>query len=609
MDREKWLAIKVGASTSTPATSQVIRSGFSALGAGAVNHVRGASTVIGFQVGGVWLGTLQTAGITYDAISVPNVASNVKEGEPRIPQEGAYVAIPDVAENVTVTLVDRKMIPLAGTFKLRPVPEEITESDYVGGRQRFNPKSTIYDSDDEYPGKDFDFVGVRKVGGVTVAHLVVYYAQYKPKSGALAVVESVKLRVAYDIPAGAGITKIRHPSKPISRVSILDIESACDSGGPGSAASTPRAAPLPCAMREDVSAAGIGGAPNPPVTLKCEGQRAEYLIITIDSLLEAVGPLYKAKSKAPHTAIVTTTTTIQNEFPAKTLQDAIKDFLVWASLHWDQEVPLRYVVLAADTNKIPARPIDPPPIFQDIKYLSDHNYADLGGSWAPELAVARIPTNDKDIMHKVCVNLASYLDRRRRGPDGWKDRVLLVAPQGPGFDFEACSERIKTDIGSRFQTVTLYGATAQSVIDKMNEGALIVNYLGHGDPSSWGTTPERLLQSSDVCRLQNHAYPPMVFCICCENAEIEQHQPPAMVKAFLLHDNSVAVVGASTFSITTLNELFDGYLFQAINEGQITAGDIFVFAKSQLVKNHPDLNTYQTVMMYMLFGDPSAEVI
>ena len=101
----------------------------------------------------------------------------------------------------------------------------------------------------------------------------------------------------------------------------------------------------------------------------------------------------------------------------------------------------------------------------------------------------------------------------------------------------------------------------------------------------------------------------MVFCICCENAEIEQHQPPAMVKAFLLHDNSVAVVGASTFSITTLNELFDGYLFQAINEGQITAGDIFVFAKSQLVKNHPDLNTYQTVMMYMLFGDPSAEVI
>jgi len=598
MKREKWLATRPGVARDTPATRSIVKSGFGELVVSAVEHVRTASTIITFQVGGVWQGTFQTAATRYDVISIPNAGSGSKKGAPTIPLEGVYVAIPDVSQNLRATVIDKRMHNLPGTFRLCPMPRHLVENKAVV--EEYNQDIAIYESNDEYPGRDFDFsdIKIKKVAGATVAHLIVYFAQYRPQSGTLAVVDSLSIQISYDIPAGVSITKMRRPPAPLLRNRILDIENALDRTGSLPSTDMTPAAALQSAAPKRARASGKDRAPASAANLRVPGIRAEYVIITTDSLLNAVEPLRKAKSLAPHTAIATTTTMIKREFRAASLKESIKEFLQWSWEHWDERP--QYVVLAGDIDKIPA---DEATSCWSTKCLSDHYYANLFGSLEPELAVARIPTNDQDIMRKVCRKLASYSTTRRR-------KVVLVSGSG---DYRICSEEIKSEIDRkrRFKVTTLYDdqANRKNVIDKMNSGPLIVNYCGDGEAQCWAS--KNGLRTSDIRRLHNDRYPPMVFCVCCKNAEIKNRGHDTVVEAFLLEGKCIAVLGASDYMPTPPNDKFDRYLFQAIlNEGQVTPGGIFQTAKSLMVQNSlDDQDSSQVVNMYMLFGDPSAEVI
>lgn len=625
---QEWIPVKRQAKEGSASVKKVRKSGIRAPRGTTPDQARRGVTLITYETGGVWKGTFDHNQVTYDTLAVPKAATISEEGAPEIPQEGLYVAVPDGAANVSIAIIDKKMQPLPGTWKLRPAPKPITEEEYIAGKEEYLPKSELYESDDEYPGRDFDFLGLKVLDGVTVAHLIVYLAQYKPLSGSLSVVEKMTIEIGYDVPPRTDRAVKKQLIRPIVGDMILDFENVLEkereidipdseedgedqppesAGWLGSDGLTldPEMTRRPPVPYEPFTPVEPLPHPHPPFPaiplLKRKNIVCEYVIVTPNSLRQSVGPLLQAKSGWPYHAMVATTETISSEFPATSLKKSIKDFLSWAWDNW--RCPPRYVVLAGDSDTIPVHMWS----VGGHSYASDHYYADIHGSLAPEIVVSRIPTSNATTMRQVCQRLAGY--ENLRGPDwgGWQNEVILVAYQSPTY--KQCSDSIAATIAPRFRVTKRYGdsSTKEQVIDKMNSGVLVANYRGHGSKTAWSSSNG--LGTQEIRGLNNESRPPMVFCIACQNAWIDDPNTETVVETFLREGKAVAVLGATRSSPTYANNDFDNYLFQGVMEGEISPGRIVQRAKTLMVLNHGNSSTHQQdVVMYMLFGDPTARV-
>jgi hypothetical protein len=575
------------------------------------------STQVVYEAGGMWKGTIQHAQTTYDVISEPRASVTTEEGAPQIPQEGILVAVPKGAKNLAAKLISKEMQAAPGKWKLKPAPKPIIEAQYIAGKEEIRPNSKIYSSDNEYPGKDFDFLGLRTVDGIPVAHLILYLAQYKPLSGTLSLVKSMTIEISYDVPPQADAVPKKRVASPMASI-ILDEENIKVSEATAKAAVGAIATPFHVSLAkatgltpstifttQPVASALKPGAVVAPVhlaKLKLTTVISEYVIVAPNAMKTSVDPLLKAKSGWPHYAMFAATEDITKEFPAASLKESIKAFLAWAWDNWT--VPPRFVVLAGDTDTIPVDLVT----IGGTTYASDHYYADIHGSYAPEIVVSRLPTSDAAKMLQICQQLANYANLR--GPDwgGWENEVLLVAYQLSVY--MDCSNDIANDIAPRFKVTKKYGdtTTKQQVMDELNAGVIIANYRGHGSKTAWLSANG--ISTADIKTLNNGSMPPMVFNVCCENGWIDDNTLEVVVETFLREGKAVVVLGASRDSPTYANNDFDNYLFQAIMDGATTPGDIFKRAKTLMVVNYPASTEHkEDVAMYNLFGDPTARVV
>ncbi len=83
-----------------------------------------------------------------------------------------------------------------------------------------------------------------------------------------------------------------------------------------------------------------------------------------------------------------------------------------------------------------------------------------------------------------------------------------------------------------------------------------------------------------------------------------------VVEAFVREGKCVATLGASRDSPTQANNDFDVFLWNAVmDSGEVTPGAMVQRAKAMMIANFPNSNAHKLdVEMYMLFGNPAAEV-
>lgn len=587
MNDKVWVPIKKGAPADAPAAKTVRKSGLAAVRGVAFDQVEHRTTTVTYALGGLWQGAFTFRNQNYDTLAAPRGGAVTEEGAPELPQEGIFVAVPNGATNISVRLVRKTMQQLDGVWRVKPAPKPITEAEYIAGKEEYRPRPEIYDSDNEYPGKDFDYLGLKSLEGVPVAHVLIYLAQYKPRSGSLSVVKSMTLEIGYDVPPQTDAVPRARSLEPMLGDMILDFDNV-------------QQIPMDSAVSFAPAAADAG-----PV-LKRTDIISEYVIITTPALVASVQPLLNAKSGWPHYARVADTQTIAAEFPAANLKESIRSFLSWAWGNWT--VPPRFVVLAGDVDAIPVHVYTQYTIDGENP-RSDHYYADIQGNLSPEIVVSRIPSSNAARVQQICQNLAQYPARRGTDWGGWQNQVVLVAYQGDTY--KQCSNDIATAIAPRFNVTKLYGdaSTRQQVIDKMNAGVLVANYRGHGAKTEWSSANG--LRTAEIRALNNGQMPPLVFCICCQNAWIDDQGTEVVVETFLREGKCVAVLGATRNSPTGANNDFDKYLWQAVMDwGEVTPGGIVQRAKALMVQNQSGSVAHQEdVVLYMLSGDPTAKVI
>jgi hypothetical protein len=582
-----------------------------------------------YTIGGAWEGDIQQ----YKSFEVPNTSNMEVEGAPAVPKDGIFVALPDDAEDVEIHVLDKQVHTIDEYVNLVPAPKQYVEEEF---KEEYQPDPTIYENDEPYPGKDFDFIGVKRLEGIKVAHILVYLGQYRPKSKTMELVSSIDLEISYKTPPGTDRKVPRKPrettfddmilgldllnekndfSGKVEDYSDLDSDEVMMLEDDPSAIYPPGISKLETIEDESedppVATASLA-TPTLAVStaaltfaypkLKRTSIICEYVIITTPALSSSVEPLRNAKKNWPYYARVALTTDIKAEFPQRSLKESIREFISWANKNW--RCPPRFVILAGDTDTIPIH------IYNrgGRRYASDHYYADLEGDLVPEITVSRLPSSDANELKRICYYIVNY-PRYRDGDWGWwQNRVMLCAYQSSTY--ETTCDQVADKIKRRYRVIKRYAknTTKDDVKKTMNSGVLFAVYRGHGSKTAWSSSNG--LNTTDISNLNNYGKPPFVLNICCQNGWIDDNATETVSETFVRDRKAVAVFASSRNSWTYPNNDFIKYVFDAVICGRAhDPARIIRYAKLKMVRNHPT-STYHhdNVVMYNLFGDPTADV-
>lgn len=151
-----------------------------------------------YETKGLWNIDIAKDDITYQELQIPDIGQNIEPGEPSLPQEGLYVAIPDDATVTDIKVSDTRKKVFKLSNPVKPAPQPTTDP---SGAPELVPKQEIYDLEDAYPGVLFKNIGVTDVGDVQVVHLMMYPVQYYPAKNEIELYTKIEVEITYELGA------------------------------------------------------------------------------------------------------------------------------------------------------------------------------------------------------------------------------------------------------------------------------------------------------------------------------------------------------------------------------------------------------------------------
>jgi hypothetical protein len=199
--------------------------------------------------------------------------------------------------------------------------------------------------------------------------------------------------------------------------------------------------------------------------------------------------------------------------------------------------------------------------------------------------------------------------------EGWEKRVLLVADDDePGFKgmSEACADIPSSAYHISRKYLKEYPDPLdlnRELIDEINAGALLVNYVGHAAEDYWADEP--IFEASDIGTLKNGPKYPLVVAMTCLNGYfVEAFEGYDSLAEVLMKSSDKGAVAMFTSTGMTAPEeqaLLDGGLFEALFEqGERRLGEAVDYGKCNVLANSDSGG--EAVSTFMLFGDPATEM-
>jgi hypothetical protein len=317
---------------------------------------------------------------------------------------------------------------------------------------------------------------------------------------------------------------------------------------------------------------------------------------------------------------------------------ALKDFISYAYSNWTPPAP-GYVVLVGDgtydpkdhwlegdtTAYLPAYLI-----FTDYKgeTVTDEWFVTISGDDAiADMYIGRLPAADAADAATMVAKIIAYEttpNTKFDDPDNaWEKNVLLVADnQRPGTDY-----LYEADFAAMNQTAAAllpaymnphegylgihYGTGASLndfIFNTLNtDGALMVNYSGHGATQIWAD--EHILDADDLVGLTNSAELPFFVSMSCETGVFSYPETWdfASLAEGLLRSPAGAVAALMPTGMTTTEgqRILNSALFEHIFSEDIrTLGPAIGAAKQTLLANG-SAEYEQVSKTFLLFGDPA----
>ena len=291
---------------------------------------------------------------------------------------------------------------------------------------------------------------------------------------------------------------------------------------------------------------------------------------------------------------------IYREFSSGVLDvTAIRNFLMYAYSNW--AVPPEYVLLFGDgsydyrhielkdyINRVPTYQIED--VNEIFSRESDHFYTAFGNTAGnnrnldPWLPIGRFPVNSVEEAEIYLEKLKNYPRFFQQYPDynGWQITLTFAADDEfgpPGSDNEWFHLNDTEDLVNyyinalkKFSLRKIYltdydpepggigrvkPKATEDLLNQINQGTLIVNYFGHGDPQTWAHE-WLLVRSRDLVRFQNSGRLPFYVAATCDWGKFDNPNEPCMAEEMFWGDNrgGIAVLSSSRPVFASANAAF-----------------------------------------------------
>ena len=268
-------------------------------------------------------------------------------------------------------------------------------------------------------------------------------------------------------------------------------------------------------------------------------------------------------------------------------------------------------------------------------YSSDDYFAFLElneGNWGEspvqhhtlDIGVGRLPVRTEAEARQVVDKLVAY-DALANSYGYWRKEIVFVADDGSNSDGYTSSHQSQANtmaeniesvypafdtrkiyLGTYTKTTTANGEVIpevnQEIRNHFRDGALVINYTGHGSEKLLGD--ERIFTESDIDLLNNKSYPFMVTATC----EFGRQDDPTLISSaerVVLRPNGGAIgilTSARPVNSPTnflLNQQFYTSLFTRKDGAYRSIGQVFRETKNNSVSGVANRN-------FSLIGDPSS---
>lgn len=244
-----------------------------------------------------------------------------------------------------------------------------------------------------------------------------------------------------------------------------------------------------------------------------------------------------------------------------------------------------------------------------------------------DLGIGRFPVTTEAAAKIMVDKTIDYMQNKHAG--SWKNVICVLGDDGDNNQHLEMAEEIATlvetkhpemqvnrihwDAYKRMSTTTsnTYPGVVADVKKQMDEGCLVMNYTGHGNPRS--LSHEQAILLSDFDHFSSSKVP-LWFTAACDVAPFDMNEDNIGEKA-VLHPTGAAVafVGTTRTVYATQNSMmnrhFSRYLLdEDANGRRNTIGDALRLAKSVLLntsQSNPDKDRSENKLHYVLLGDPA----
>ncbi len=362
-----------------------------------------------------------------------------------------------------------------------------------------------------------------------------------------------------------------------------------------------------------------------PSAWKSPLNQADYIIITHESFYDSALMLAQHRSNAGFSVATVAIQDLYDEFNDGIFNPvAIRDFLSYAYQTWRAPAPA-HVVLIGDANQdykdnlrngtinyVPSQNII---VDGSGEMSSDNWFVTINGNDnLPDIFIGRLVAQSHEEINRIIEKIIAY---DHNPPDStWNKNVSLIASDEEPM-FLDLSEQIATRLPyyyqiNRININNISSANAKAnIVNQINNGAVFVNYAGHGWYFGWGRLDNGVFfGNADVDALSNtNKYPIITIANCLNGFFAGPKDKPALAEVLLRRPNAgaVAVWAPSSFGdVVGHRELLKNFYEAIFLKDQITLGAATTAAKFATFAYSPSFR--DLIDTYVLFGDPAMKV-
>ena len=381
-----------------------------------------------------------------------------------------------------------------------------------------------------------------------------------------------------------------------------------------------------------------------PAQLRTTISGADFIIITHDDFYDAVVPL--KQQRETRDSLVTEMVNISdiyNEFSWGLFDPtAIRDFIKYAFEHWNPQP--KYVLLCgdgdydyknikadADKNWIP--PYETTGLNETWNRTADDWYVTVSGNDSkPDLAIGRFPVQSVSEVQNVVEKIIDYentpyFDQEHFVTvDDWRNVVTMVgddeltsSSNNETIHTRDAENIIENYVPNSYEKEKIYlieypaerdpstsgimkpGAT-EALLNRLNKGTLVVNYIGHGAPPLWAH--ERVLKESrDFERIQNQNRLPLWVAASCDFGRYDDPLGQGFAeKLFAARGRGgVAFLSSARLAYASDNTSLNRHFYRQLFYNEKPTARLGVALLKAKIANASLINDQK----YHLFGDPT----